>query len=628
MTTPAKDDIPVQATRQKAVLPLNTLVEWPANPRKTRNTESIRKTASSLVANGQMMPCLVYAADAKGLHYVIDGETRRQAFNLNVDDQKMEADEPVDVTILEGDLSEADLLRIAMVVNTDRENMNPIEEMEAYASMAKAGMKPVEISQYFNISARQVTQRIALGDLIEPARDLVRNGERNIRWAEAMTMGSPAQQEQIVNEVAANPHAWPDGDSVRSRMKNGAIPVSSALFDPDLMADSIMLDLFTTSTDTTFTDSDRFWELQNAEIDKMSEEAGKTHKRIDIFRGRRFNEAGWMTGGEPADSVAVIIVRDDGSVELKEGMVPPADYYADEGQDSGDIFADASAMFGSDLETTSDDSVDTDSATEEVKAYDPLASATKATEAYLEAQLVAQLRNRAASDHRVSMAFVIAQTLTRNGKLASSMEITGYNLDAEDRTSAVFQKISAREAAIQRILSDSGLLGIRSPARAVEILLGLEDDALNSVFSWFVSQSVNPGLTDTAFDVCNVLGETPLEGWRIDEQYIGTLTNAQKRALAVEVVPESELPSPSASLTVVTKTTLAAVENKELQGDWTGPSNSWLPPQITEGLESAFARAEKAAEAAQALLDAQAEDAGDDPVAAPAPAKKQAKKAA
>lgn len=628
MTKPAKDDVPVQATRQKAVLPLNTLVEWPANPRKTRNTESIRKTASSLIANGQMMPCLVYAGASNGLHYVIDGETRRQAFNLNVDDQKIEADAPVDVTILEGDLSEADLLRIAMVVNTDRENMNPIEEMEAYASMAKAGMKPLEISQYFNISARQVTQRIALGDLIEPARDLVRTGERNIRWAEAMTMGSPTQQEQIVNEVAANPHAWPDGDSVRSRMKNGAIPVSSALFDSNLMADAIMLDLFTTNTDTTFTDSERFWELQNAEIDKMAEAAGETHGRVDIFRGRRFNEAGWMTGGDPADSVAVIIVRDDGSVELKEGMVPPADYYADEDQDSGDIFADASAMFGADLETTVDNEAANGSKPEEAQVYDPLANATKATEAYLEAQVVAQLRQRAASDHRVSMAFVIAQTLTRNGKLASSMEITGYNLEKEDRTSAIFQKISAREAAIQRILSDSGLLGIRSPARAVEILIGLDDDALTSIFSWFVSQSVSPGLTDTTFDVCSVLGEQPLDGWRIDEQYIKTLTNAQKRALAIEVVPESELPGSNASLTVVTKTTLAAVENRELQGDWTGPSNAWLPPQITAGLKDAALRADKAAEAAQAKLDAENASNHADPAAAPATAKKRAKKAA
>ena len=628
MTKPATEDSITPAGLQKDALPLNTLVEWPANPRKTRSNESVRKTASSLTSNGQMMPCLVYPTGKNGLHYVIDGETRRLAFNINVDDGKMEADTSVDVAILKGDLSEADLLRIAMVVNTDRESMNPIEEMEAYASMAKAGMKLAEISQYFNISPRQVSQRIALGDLIESARNLVRTGVRNIRWAEAMTMGSATQQEQIVTEIEANPHAWPDGDSVRSRMKNGAIPVSSALFDPDLMSDAMMLDLFTNSSDTTFTDSDRFWELQNAEIDKIVESAGKTHGRVDVFRGRRFNEAGWMNGGDPADSVAVIIVRDDGSVETKEGMVPPANYYVDDNQDSGDIFADASAMFGSDLENSVDDGNSPNTKTAETQSYDPLATMSKATENYLEAQVVAQLRHRAASDPRISMAFVVAQTLTRNGKLASSMEITGYNLEKQERTSAIFQKLNAQEASIERILSDSGLLGVRSPSRAVELLLALDDESLTKLFSWFVSQSVNPGLSETAFDVCEVIGETPMDDWRVDQQYISTLTNAQKRALAAEVVPASEQPSANASLTVVTKTTLAAIDNKELQGDWTGPQDSWKPPQIISGRAAAMQRADKAAADAQAKIDAAAKAATKDPATKASPAKKSSKKAA
>src|SRR3546814_949553 len=49
-----------------------------------------------------------------------------------------------------------------------------------------------------------------------------------------------------------------------------------------------------------------------------------THKDVKFFDRERFNEAGWAKDGDPAVSTAVIIAHEDGSVEIKTGMVPPA----------------------------------------------------------------------------------------------------------------------------------------------------------------------------------------------------------------------------------------------------------------------------------------------------------------
>lgn len=596
-----------------ADIPLNKLIEWPNNPRRTRSQAGLESTAASIHVRGQLMPMLIWAIAGQDMFYVIDGERRRQSMNFNVDKGLMDADAAVRTFILSPSTSEADLIAIATIANVEREQMNPIEEMEAYRAMAQAGMKPREIAEQFNIGVKQVMQRISLGDLVEGARDLVRNGSRQIRWAEAMTLGSEAQQNRIVNEIASNEHAYVDGPSVRQEMTKGNIPVSSALFDVTQLADCIVTDLFTPTEAGSFSDSDSFWKLQNAEIDKLVESLEATHAHVEKFQGRRFNDAGWMDGGEPATSTAVVIVRDDGSVTVREGMIPPAGYHDADDDIDADMFGDAQALFGDELDIdnlATDGTPAADGTTKAAPAatiaIDPLAQATRATNVYLEAQIVAGLRLRAATDPRVSMAFVIAQTLTRNGKLASSMEIPGFNLDSDKRTSAVFMKLAARHASFKRILDDSGLLGIRSPAKAVEILLSLDDAALNEVFSWIVSESVNPGLTPVAFETMEVVGVKPMEGWDIDRNYLDTLTNAQKRKLAEEVLPIAAQPSSNASVQTVVNTILAKVESlDDDQLDFVGGQPKWLPPQVCALHNAALAKADREAEEAerQAIAD-------------------------
>lgn len=594
------DAYPLQGN---ADVPLNKLVEWPNNPRKTRNQLGLDSTAASLNTNGQLMPVLVRRIEGQDLFHVIDGERRRQCWNVNVDKGLMQADAEVRTFILDPSTPEADLIAIATIANVEREQMNPIEEMEAYVAMRRSGLKERQIAEQFNITPQQVRQRVSLGDLVEGARDLIRSGKRQLRWAQMMTIGSEAQQERIVAEINANPQAYVDGHAVQMEMTRGNIPVSSALFDPTELADCIARNLFETTDEGSFKDVERFWKRQDEEIQKLVAEHEATHSRVDLYKGRRFNDAGWMRGGEPEDSVAVIVVKDDGSVTVHTGMVAPGGYYEEKG-DEGDVFADAPAMFGSDLEemiVDEDDGAPTRS--EPVRAFDPMLSATKATEAYLEGQIVAGLRLRAARDVRVSMAFVIAQTLTRHGKLASSMEISGFNLDPELRTSNVFQKLEARRASFDAILRNSGLLGVRSPSKAVELLLDLADEQIFELFSWSVSQSVNPGLTSIAFETMEVLEERPMDGWTIDQTYIETLSNAQKRALAEQVVPIATQPNRNASIPVVVRSIIASVEADALQGDWTDGDEGWLPPQITSLRAQAVKSMDDEAQAAQKRLD-------------------------
>src|SRR3546814_4885224 len=111
--------------------------------------------------------------------------------------------------------------------------------------MAQAGSKVRAIAETFGIDKKVVEQRLALGNLVPSARDLVRSGKRQMGWAQAMTVGSPASQERIVAEIDVNSAAHLDGSSVRVELTRGNIPVTSALFDPIELNDCLVRDLFT-----------------------------------------------------------------------------------------------------------------------------------------------------------------------------------------------------------------------------------------------------------------------------------------------------------------------------------------------------------------------------------------------
>src|SRR3546814_2299511 len=80
-----------------------------------------------------------------------------------------------------------------------------------------------------------------------------------------------------------------------------------------------------------------------------------------------------------------------------------------------------------------------------------------------------------------------------------------------------------------------------------------------------------------------------MASWRIEENYLKTLSTAQVRDLAPEVLDTQDLPSPRAARSQVEHAIIESVEATALQGDFMG-SMTWLPPQITNLLDKAAVR--------------------------------------
>ena len=595
---------PTDAT--DARIALNLLIEWPENPRKTRNDVDVVQMSTNLQKAGQLAPLIVFKPAGETLYSVIEGETRRRAFNMNATAGKITADTEIRCWIMPEDATLERLLVVAAAANTIRSAMNPIEEMEAYSAMAQAGIKVRAIAETFGIDKKVVEQRLALGNLVPSARDLVRSGKRQMGWAQAMTVGSPASQERIVAEIDANSAAHLDGSSVRAELTRGNIPVASALFDPIELNDCLVRDLFTPDGNY-FSDVDKFWERQKVEIDKKVSDLRQTHANVKFVDRTRFDDAGWTTGGEPSESTAVVIAHDDGSVEIREGLIAPVVDESDDGE--GSFLSDAGDHYDGDYATdgvtaTSSTANPASSSNDGASANDadanpndqvvqkievnPLDNATKETIVYLTSQVSAALKLAIASDPRLALATVVAASLTRNGP-STSLSVAGLPLDPQDRTAQVYQQLQAKRAARDRIATDAGIAGMNSPAEVIRKLLNLEAGLLEQIFAYTVADSILVDLNDTTVDIFDALGAEIMAGWRIEENYLKTLSTAQVRVLGTEVLDTDNLPSPRAARSQFEHAIIESVEATALQGDFMG-SMTWIPPQITSLLEKAAER--------------------------------------
>src|SRR5207237_3167469 len=107
------------------LIPLNKLVAWDGNVRKTSGADtSLAELAASIAAHG-LINNLVVLPEKDGMHPVVAGGRRLVAHQLLVEQGKMAADHPVKCEIRR---DAADALEISLAENFVREDMHPADE--------------------------------------------------------------------------------------------------------------------------------------------------------------------------------------------------------------------------------------------------------------------------------------------------------------------------------------------------------------------------------------------------------------------------------------------------------------------------------------------------------------------
>lgn len=156
----ASNKTATQTSIEAFIVPLHKLKRDPKNVRKTYSKEGIEELAATIRADGYrlLQNLIVRKAEKKGCFYVTARGRRLAALNLLLEQGEIAKDYGVEVK----ERDEDDAIGISFTENTAREDMNPVDQFEAYRAMAEEGKPVADIAARFSKTENFVRGRLAL----------------------------------------------------------------------------------------------------------------------------------------------------------------------------------------------------------------------------------------------------------------------------------------------------------------------------------------------------------------------------------------------------------------------------------------------------------------------------------
>jgi ParB family chromosome partitioning protein len=164
----------------------------PRQPREKFDLEELENLAASIREHGVIQPLIVSPAK-NGIYVLIAGERRLQA-------SRKAGLKSVPVVIRHA--TDQQLLELALIENVQREDLNPIEEAEAYQNLAKEfKMSHEAIAERVGKNRSTVANTIRLLDASAAVKQALVDGRITEGHARAMLSLSARQQEELLKKI-------------------------------------------------------------------------------------------------------------------------------------------------------------------------------------------------------------------------------------------------------------------------------------------------------------------------------------------------------------------------------------------------------------------------------------------
>ncbi len=208
-------------------LAIADITPHPDQPRRIFDENALEELAASISQRGVIQPIIVRPAD-NGRYQLVAGERRWRAA------QKARLHE---IPALVRDLSERDVMALALIENLQREDLNPIEEARAYNRLAELeGMTQAEIARMVDKSRSHVANFQRLLALPEGVIDFVEKGELSMGHARALIGCDDAEEiaeaaiakQMSVREVEKQVRKKQRGDAAPRRARTARNPADDA----------------------------------------------------------------------------------------------------------------------------------------------------------------------------------------------------------------------------------------------------------------------------------------------------------------------------------------------------------------------------------------------------------------
>ena len=193
------DDLSAATAERETLLeiPIDQVHVNPNQPRKLFDSSALQELASSIQASGVIQPVVVRRVN--GAYQLIAGERRWRA-------ARQAGLERIPAVVR--DATDAESLEMALVENLLREDLNPMEEAEAYQKLlAQFGWTQEELAQRIGRDRSSIANSLRLLRLPEVLQADLRAGRLTMGHAVALlSLTSPADQLRLREEILA--HSW------------------------------------------------------------------------------------------------------------------------------------------------------------------------------------------------------------------------------------------------------------------------------------------------------------------------------------------------------------------------------------------------------------------------------------
>jgi ParB family chromosome partitioning protein len=190
---------------------INNICQNPYQPRQTFDEDALNSLAESIKRNGILQPILVVKVDDNN-YQLVAGERRLRASKIAG---------LTEIPALVTELGKEEQLEIAILENIQRENLNPIEEAEAYKRLIDEFHHTQEaLSAILGKSRSHIANILRLLSLPNDVKQLVKDG--NISFGHARTLIGNAEASDIAKQIISKNMSVRDIEQMLRQKRNNS----------------------------------------------------------------------------------------------------------------------------------------------------------------------------------------------------------------------------------------------------------------------------------------------------------------------------------------------------------------------------------------------------------------------
>lgn len=183
----------VPKDKQIQEIELDKIIPNPYQPRHTFSEESINELAQTLQEQGLLQPIILREHNGDDAEYeIIAGERRyRAAKSLGWDK----------ISAIVEDMDDEKVASLAVIENLQREDLNPIDEAEAYVKLMETNdLTQTELAKQIGKSQSYIANKIRLLKLSDKVQQLLIDGTISQRHGRAL-LTLPAEEQDRAAEI-------------------------------------------------------------------------------------------------------------------------------------------------------------------------------------------------------------------------------------------------------------------------------------------------------------------------------------------------------------------------------------------------------------------------------------------